>query len=460
MDKFIEPQGKLMFRTAGNRKSAWPWLLLLILVFLLAGCDDLGIGAGGVDEEATRAAEEDAAEPTPRATAVSPAGTTILAEGQLVTVNPELPLAFATNGRLLELHVQSGDSVAGGDLIAALEDNALQEALVDAELGVRQGENSLAQAQLSLDNLLNWEPDETAVAQAEAGLAAAEAGLESAESQDSVAGSNLTAARVRLEQAERGLENAQKEYDTAFDPGREWELYIDDPSCRTGEEHPFCTGEPYSDRIKREQAWVPVALRAAEDELEVARANYSLAVAGLNSNSAVSAEASIANARQALSQALSGPKGEEIAAARLQVEQAKLSLEQAEINRDKAEAALDESRLFAPWAGTILSVDSSLGSMVGAGTAVVSLLDSSSLQFETNNFSERDLAQVAPGQAVMVTLKAFPNDPLPGEVLRIAPLAEGTIGDAATFTVIIDMEETELELLPGMTGRVEINSDN
>ena len=43
---------------------------------------------------------------------------------------------------------------------------------------------------------------------------------------------------------------------------------------------------------------------------------------------------------------------------------------------------------------------------------------------------------------------------------RIAPLAEGTIGDAATFTVIIQLEPTGLDLLPGMTGRVEINSDN
>jgi len=35
---------------------------------------------------------------------------------------------------------------------------------------------------------------------------------------------------------------AQEVYDTAYDPGREWELYIDDPSCRTGEQFPNCTG--------------------------------------------------------------------------------------------------------------------------------------------------------------------------------------------------------------------------
>ena len=459
MDRNKNKNRKRTATFAINTRSTAHWLLLLISLLLLAGCGELGTGSKSAEEQATKIPEESEAEPTRQPTA-APAGTTILAEGQLVTVNPELPLGFTTNGRLLELHVQSGDHVTAGDLIAALDDKALQETLVDAELGVRQAENSLAQAQLSLDQLLNWEPDQTAVAQAEAGLAAAETGLENAQSQDSVAYSSITAARVRLEQAERGLENAKKEYDTAFDPGREWELYIDDPSCRTGEQHPLCTGEPYSDRIKREQAWVPVALRSAEDELEVAQASYSLAIAGLNSNSAVSAEASIANARQALSQALTGPKAQEIAAARLQVEQAELSLEQAQFNSEKAGAALDETHLLAPWAGTILSVDSSLGSIVGAGTAVVTLLDTSRLQFQTNNLSERDLAQIAPAQPVIVTLKAYPNDPLPGQVKRIAPLAQGIIGDAATFTVIIQIEPTNLDLLPGMTGRVEINSSN
>jgi multidrug efflux pump subunit AcrA (membrane-fusion protein) len=368
-------------------------------------------------------------------------------------------VAFAANGRLLELYVRNGDRVAEGELIAALDDEGLQDALVDADLAVRQAENSLAQAQLTLDNLLNWEPDETAVAQAEASLAAAEAGLEQAQSQDSVAYSNLTAARVRLEQAERSLARAQEEYDTAFDPGREWELYIDDPSCRTGEQYPNCTGEPYSDRIEREREWAPLSLSNAEDELEIAQANYSLAVAGLESDSAVSAEASLANARQVLNQALSGPAAEEIAAARLQVEQALLSLEQAQINQEKARQALEDAQLVAPQAGTVVAVNSAPGSFVSPGTPVVTLLDINDVQFQTNNFSERDLAQVAPGQPALVTLKAYPNDPLDGRILRVVPVAGGTIGDAATFTVIIELDRGDGDLLPGMTGRVEISSD-
>ena len=435
--------------------------LLAAALPLLAGCGRIG-GAVQAMATATAAAEATAAagetEPDAEATAtpVPRRGTTVLAEGALAAANPSLPLSFSVNGRLLDLLVESGDRVEAGALIATLDDEALQDAQVDAQLAVRQAQNSLDQAQLSLDKLLNWEPDEAAVAQAEANLAAAEASLQNAQSQDSVAGYSVTSAKVQLEQAEKALADAHEAYDTAFDPGREWELYIDDPSCLTGQQFPNCSGPPYSDVIDAERNAAERAVPAAEDQLRVAQANYNLALAGVNSNSAVSAEASIASAQQAVAQAKQGPKDEDIDAARLQVEQAAIALEQAQINAAKADEALADTRLTAPWAGTILSVDTAPGAFIGAGTPVVTLLDTNRLQFLTSNLSERDLAQIEPDQAAVVTLKAFPNDPLDGRVLRVAPRSEGTIGDAATFTVIIALDESDLHLLPGMTGRVEI----
>jgi len=443
-----------------NRLS-WAALLAVLMVVLLGACGRMGTvvdpEAGPVAETPEAALEEDSSEATP--TTVPRTGTTILAEGTLVAAKPQQPVSFAVNGRILDLNVRAGDKVQAGDLIATLDDEALQEALTDAALSYRQTENSLAQAQLALDKLLNWEPDETAVAQAEANLAAAQASLENAQSQDAASGYSVTSARVQLEQAQQALADAQEAYETAFDPGRDWEQYIDDPSCRTGEQYPMCTGAPYSDVIKAERDAAERAIPAAEDRLEVARASYNLAVAGQNSNSAVSAEASIASAQQALEVAKTGPKAEDIEAARLQVEAAELALQQAGITQEKAEKALDDTRLLAPSDGTVLSVDSAPGSLVGSGTPVVTLLDTSALQFQTSNLSERDLAQIRPGLEAEITLKAYPSETVNGRVLRVAPLAEGTIGDAATFAVLIELDESELELLPGMTGRVEITSE-
>lgn len=416
--------------------------LILALLFLVAGCEQERVENTAVGEEPADSSA-DAVTVTPQPTLPPPGGATVLAEGELAAVNPVLSLAVEANGRLQQIHVQPGDRVEAGDVIAALDDDALQDAVTDAQLGVARAENSLAQAQLTLDDLLSWQPDETAVALAEANLAAAQVAYENAQSSDAAAANSLTAARVNLEQAQRNLAEAQEAYDTAFDPGREWEFGV--PGRK--------------ERLEQEREAAERNLAFAEENLEVAQAEYNLALAGLNADTAVSANASLLNAQQALADATAGPKASEIDAARLQVEQAAIALEQAEFTLAQAEDALDNAEVTAPWAGTVLSVEVAPGGMVSAGAPVVTLLDTEQLQFHTNNLSERDLAQIDVGQPAAVTLKAFPNDTLAGTVAGVAPQASGMVGDAAIFTVEIELAPTDLALRPGMTGRVEITDE-
>jgi multidrug resistance efflux pump len=368
---------------------------------------------------------------------------TILADGQLVAVNPVLPLAFEVGGRLLEIAVAPGAAVAEGDLIARLDDASLQESVASAALQVAIAQNGLAQAQASLDELLNWEVDELAVAQAEANLVAAQAGYEAALGQDAAAGNSVTSARVSVEQAQRSLADAQEAYDKAHDPARDWEL-----------------GDPFrADFLRAERDAAARNLEFAQENLEVAQAQLNLAYAGLNNDSALQAQAAVLSAEQALEQARTGPTAAQITAAELQVEQAGLSLEQAELSQQQAEAALPRAALHAPWAGRVLAVESAPGAIVGAGSPIITLLDTANLQFHTTNLSERDLSQISPGLPVVITLKAYPLQPLAGEVQAVGPQAAGAVGDAAIFTVMIALSETPgVELRPGMTGRAEISA--
>lgn len=415
------------------------WLLLGLLLVLLAGC-----GRSGELAQGSEAVVDSANTPTPRPTALPPRSSTILAEGQIVAVQPSLALSFRVSGRLLSLHVQPGDKVQAGDLLATLDDAALQDAITSAALQVAQAENSLAQAELALNNLRNWTADETAVALAEANLAAAQTALENAQTADAAAGNSLTAARINLDQAQRSLADAQRAYNTAFDPGRDWEL-----------------GMPgYKEQLEGEREGVTRSLTFARENLAVAQAQYNLAVAGLQNETAVSAAAAVLNAQQALAQASTGPKASELDAARLQVTQAEINLQQAQCSLQQAEAALADAQLVAPWAGTVLAVEAATGATVGAGTPIVTLLDTSRLQFHTSNLSERDLAQVQPGQPVALVLKSYPSQPVMGRVARIAPQAAGMVGDAAVFTIMIDLDPTSLDLRPGMTGRAEISSQS
>jgi multidrug efflux pump subunit AcrA (membrane-fusion protein) len=433
------------------------WMVLLaVFLLLLVGC-----GRRVVREQRDEAAE--AAAVAEEAGTLSPepvrAGVTILAEGVVQAVQPVLPLAFEAGGRLLELHVEVGDTVQAGDPIATLDDRALQEAVTSASLQVAQSENSLVQAQLALDDLLAWESDETAVALAEANLAAAQSALESAQASDAVAGNSLTSARIAVEQAERQLDEAQEYYDNVFDPARDWEQYVKERVCYRGEGGMIpCTGPYYDERIKAEREEAPRVLQAAEESLEAARAQYNLARAGVDNDTAVAATASVVSAEQALEQATTGPKESEIDAARLSVEQAEITLEQSRLSLQQAQDGLAQAELVAPGSGTVLSVEIAVGAMLGAGTPVVTLLDTERLEFHTTNLSERDLAQIAPGQEAEVTLKAYPNDPLEAEVVLIGVQAGAPVGDAATFPVVLVLNETDLDLRPGMTGRVEIRN--
>ncbi len=415
-------------------------LLFIVLVLLLAGCTQR-LGRGIV--EATAVADPNAPTATPRPTSEPAAPSTVVADGQLVAVQPALALSFEANGRILTLNVRPGDKVAAGDIIATLDDSALQEAIASAELQVAQAENSLAQSQLSLDDLENWTPDETAVALAQANVTAAQTAYDNARTNDAASGNSLTSARINLEQAQRQLTDAQKAYDTAYDPGREWEF-----------------GLPgYKEQLEAERNGATRSLTYAQENLEVAQAQYNLALAGLNNDTAVSASASLINAQQTLTQTLTGPKPTEISAAQLRVEQAEISLAQAQFSRTQAQDALSKAQLIAPWPGTVLSIEVAPGAMVAAGTPILTLLDTDQLQFHTTNLSERDLEAIHPGQVVEITLKAFPTTPISGVVAGIAPQASGVVGDAAVFTVKINLDDTDLDLRPGMTGRVEIRGE-
>ncbi|MCJ7658021.1 MAG: HlyD family efflux transporter periplasmic adaptor subunit [Anaerolineales bacterium] len=113
----------------------------------------------------------------------------------------------------------------------------------------------------------------------------------------------------------------------------------------------------------------------------------------------------------------------------------------------------------APWTGTVLSIDAAPGALVGSSSPVITLLDTAQLEFHTTNLSERDLAQIYPGQTAEVTLKTYPDDPIEAAVVRIGWQAGEIVCDAVTFPVLLSLSETNLDIRPGMTGRAEIRSE-
>ena len=89
------------------------------------------------------------------------------------------------------------------------------------------------------------------------------------------------------------------------------------------------------------------------------------------------------------------------------------------------------------------------------GAVVVEMLDLSSWFVETKNVGELQIGQVEIGQEVQVRFNTFQGETVSGWVIAISPQAIVQQGDI-TYTLVIALEPTDLNLRPGMTARVEI----
>ena len=93
------------------------------------------------------------------------------------------------------------------------------------------------------------------------------------------------------------------------------------------------------------------------------------------------------------------------------------------------------------------------------GEMMVEVLDTSRWRIDTKNVGELQIGQIEIGQAVQVSVNAFKNEILSGEIVAISPVAIVQQGDT-TYTLSIELEPTDLNLWPGMTAQVVIQIDN
>ena len=142
------------------------------------------------------------------------------------------------------------------------------------------------------------------------------------------------------------------------------------------------------------------------------------------------------------------PPGEKILEADSRVEQSRSALE-------VAKASLAQGTLAAPFEGTVVEVNVSLGEYVQPAQRVIIIADLKNLQVETTDLSEIDVAAVQVGQPASVYIEAL-NDKFPGKVTAISPIAD-TLGGDVVFKVTIRLDKQPVALLWGMSADVEID---
>lgn len=228
------------------------------------------------------------------------------------------------------------------------------------------------------------------------------------------------------------------------------------------------------ERIRRGQN--PSNLRSLENAVETARLNLknardSFKRIKLLHEQGYASDQELENARYQLSLA-----EEQLGKAERDLEQAKsfdlkqaerlaeLRLKDALLALDQAERQLGKSTVVAPISGTILNkfvsegdtVQSSLSSFT-EGTTIVTMADLTAIQVRAD-VDEVDIGRVKPGQRVEVSSDAYPGESFPGRVKRVLPQGKNVQG-LVSFEIIIELENPELKLMPGMTVDCDIYAE-
>ncbi len=122
-----------------------------------------------------------------------------------------------------------------------------------------------------------------------------------------------------------------------------------------------------------------------------------------------------------------------------------------------ARANLEAARLYAPFEGTILTVDVSEGDNINFGQPVATIADLNRFQVRAE-VDEIDVANVAVGQSVQFSLDAFPGKSFEGRVALVSPSPGQRQGSTIYPTTISFNKPTEVYLRPGMAANLTITS--
>ena len=141
------------------------------------------------------------------------------------------------------------------------------------------------------------------------------------------------------------------------------------------------------------------------------------------------------------------------------------TLAQAESNLVSKQAALENAQtdldrcvIYSPIEGVVLNRTIDVGATVNVNQSAVALYtlinDLTKLQISAD-VSEADIGSVQEGQAVRFSVDAYLNRPFQGLVTQVRNFAKNNSG-VVTFSVIVDVDNANLLLKPGMTATANI----
>lgn len=219
----------------------------------------------------------------------------------------------------------------------------------------------------------------------------------------------------------------------------------------------------FNSPVRRGQLIARIDPRIFEAGVEQARANLRAARAQVQRAEAQlgEAEREVERKRVLVERKLIGPVELESARARLVVARADLesahgSLAQASAAVQQAELNLTFTEIVSPIDGVVISRDVDVGQTVAASLQAPTLFtlaeDLRQMQVHTN-VAESDVARIEQGGDAEFTVDAYPGRTFTGTIREIRNAAQTNL-NVVTYDAVIDVENPDLALKPGMTASV------
>ncbi len=375
--------------------------ILIVIALLVVGY--LGISALRARQQQS-AIENYNTVPASRGTLMATIGAT-----GMVRSNQTAILAWQTSGKVDQIDISLGDSVAAGQVLASLEQASLSQAVILAQ-------SDLINAQNALDDLLNSDlPTATALQnlyKAQRAAIEAERAIDRFEEEDYK--DDLEDARNDVIDRMEDLKEAQED----FEPYEDW---AEDNETRRERKQDLDDAQNAYDEAVR-------VVNLLELEQNLTQANLQ------------AAQAALANAQREYDRLKDGPDPDDIA-----VLEARIAATQ---------ATLDMAHIETPFAGTITAINNKVGDRVSPGTTAFRLDDLSRLLVDVR-ISEVDINRIGVGQSVRLTFDAILDKEYSGVVSEVSGVGQVTQG-IVEFAVTVELTDPDENVRPGMTAAVNI----
>jgi HlyD family secretion protein len=235
----------------------------------------------------------------------------------------------------------------------------------------------------------------------------------------------------------------------------------------------------FNSHVKKDQVVAQIdpslfhgALLQAKADLADAQANLVAAKANLAKSQATAAQAKQDNDRYSVlaqegvvpAQQADAAKATwqsadaSVGAAKAQVTQAAAQVQQKAAAVTVAQTNLDHTTIRAPIDGTVIARNVDVGQTVAASLQAPTLFtvaqDLTKMQVYVS-IDESDVGAIRTGQDVNFKVDAFPTQRFNGKVSAVR-LNATTVQNVVTYTTVVDFDNPDLKLFPGMTAYVNI----